>query len=108
MLRIVKKVFAFLVLISIAGILIVVIQLFQFQSEAVSLSEPEQTFVITPGSNIKLIAQELSLKKIIDDPWLFIFFRLSSCAIQTGFWSRALSATCFFAYRIRCTHHRLN
>jgi len=72
MFRIVKKLFVFLVLISIAGISIVVIQLFQFQSEAVFLSEPEQIFVITPGSNIKLIAQDLSLKKIIDDPWLFI------------------------------------
>ena len=69
---IIKKLIVLIALISVIGISIVVIQLFRFQSEAISLSDSEQIFLIAPGSNIKTIARQLSLKKVIDDPWLFI------------------------------------
>ena len=72
MVSIAKKLLILLVLIFVIGISVLVIQLLRFQSEAVSLPSPERTFVINPGSNIKMIAQQLSLDKIIDDPWLFI------------------------------------
>ena len=72
MYKITKKIFVLLVLILGIGISVVVIQLLRFQSEAISLSSADRIFVINPGSNIKMIAQQLSLDKIIDDPWLFI------------------------------------
>lgn len=70
--RIVKKLFIFGVLISVIGISVLVIQLYRFQSGAVSLPDSGWSFVIKPGSSIKMIAHQLSLEKIIDDPWLFI------------------------------------
>ncbi|MCH7881978.1 MAG: endolytic transglycosylase MltG [Proteobacteria bacterium] len=72
MFRIVKKLFVMGVLILVIGISILVIQLYRFQSEIISLPDSGRTFVIIPGSNIKTIAHQLSLEKIIDDPWLFI------------------------------------
>lgn len=61
------------------GLLIIVLassvlafQLIRFQFEAIHLSSKSQTFTILSGSNIKSIAQQLSLDKVIDDPWLFI------------------------------------
>jgi len=72
MYKITKKIFILLVLILGIGISVVVIQLLRFQSEAISLSSADRIFVINPGSSIKMIAQQLSLDKIIDDPWLFI------------------------------------
>lgn len=72
MFRILKKLFLIGVLILVIGISVLVIQLLRFQSEAISLPDSGRTFVITPGSNIKTIAHQLSLEKIIDDPWLFI------------------------------------
>ena len=47
-------------------------QLFRFQIEPIHLSQPDQTFTIDSGSNIRTIAQKLSLEKVIEDPWLFI------------------------------------
>ncbi len=70
--RLVKKLLLLGVLISVIGVSVLVIQLLRFQSEEIFLADSEQTFVITPGSNIKAIAHQLSLQKIIDDPWLFI------------------------------------
>lgn len=72
MIGILKKIFVLAVLISAIGVAVLVIQLLRFQSEVVSLPDSERTFVIIPGSNIKTIAHQLSLEKIIDDPWLFI------------------------------------
>lgn len=70
--RIIKKFLISTALISVIGISVLVVQLLRFQSAAVTLPDSEQIFVISPGSNIKTIAHQLSLKKIIDDPWLFI------------------------------------
>ncbi len=47
-------------------------QLWNFKNSTVELPRQEIIFLIKPGSNIKSIAQDLSLRKIIDDPWLFI------------------------------------
>lgn len=46
-------------------------QLLDFQHGEVNLQEP-RVFLIKPGSNIKIIAQDLTMQKIIEDPWLFI------------------------------------
>ena len=65
--------------IAIAGVIVVILatsllayQLIRFQFENITVNTEEQTFTIKSGSNIKTIAHNLSLEKIIDDPWLFI------------------------------------
>jgi len=61
---------------SLAGILlavaVLVFKLLSFQHSSVNLAGPDQVFLISPGSNIKSIAQDLTREQIIDDPWLFI------------------------------------
>ena len=62
--------------ISMAGgalaIAVLVFKLLSFQHGSVTLPESEQVFLISPGSNIKSIAQDMTRRGIIDDPWLFI------------------------------------
>jgi len=65
--------------IAIAGVIVIILatsllayQLVRFQFETISVNSDDQTFTIKSGSNIKSIAQQLGLEKIIDDPWLFI------------------------------------
>ena len=70
--KLLKKLFAWALLVSIVAISILVIQFMRFQHETVSIPDSERTFTIESGSNIKSIAHQLSLEKIIDDPWLFI------------------------------------
>ena len=67
-----NKIFIWLLLITAIAISVLVIQFLRFQYQTVSISDSERTFTIQSGSNIKTIAQQLSLEKIIDDPWLFI------------------------------------
>ncbi len=47
-------------------------QLLSFQHNTIRLPQEQSVFLIKSGSNIKLIAQDLAMQKIIDDPWLFI------------------------------------
>ncbi len=47
-------------------------QLLSFQHNTIRLPQEQSVFLIKSGSNIKLIAQNLAMQKIIDDPWLFI------------------------------------
>jgi UPF0755 protein len=68
----VKKIFLWALLGTVIAISVLVIQFLRFQYQTVSISEPGRTFTIESGSNIKMIAQQLSLEEIIDDPWLFI------------------------------------
>ncbi len=70
--RLVRKIiFVGLLVVTLAAS-ILAYQLIRFQLEPINLSSDSQTFTIKSGSNIKSIAQQLSLEKIIDDPWLFI------------------------------------
>ncbi len=61
---------------SLAGIsvavAVLVFKLLSFQHGSINLPQSEQVFQISPGSNIKSIAQQLTREQIIDDPWLFI------------------------------------
>jgi UPF0755 protein len=70
--KLIKKIFLWLLLVATIAISVLVIQFFRFQYQTVSIADSERTFTIQSGSNIKSIAQQLSLEKIIDDPWLFI------------------------------------
>ncbi len=54
------------------AIIVLIVQFQRFQHETVTIPESDRIFTIKSGSNIKLIANQLSLDKIIDDPWLFI------------------------------------
>ena len=51
---------------------VLVFQLLRFQHGEIELAEAQTTFLISPGSNIKSIAEDLTRRNIIDDPWLFI------------------------------------
>ena len=68
----IKKLFAWGVVAVFLAVAILVFQLLRFQHGSISLPQQQTTFLIKSGSNIKSIAQDLSLQKVIDDPWLFI------------------------------------
>ena len=70
--KLLKKLFIWTLLAGVIAISAFVIQFFRFQYQAIAIPESERSFTIQSGSNIKTIAQQLSLGKIIDDPWLFI------------------------------------
>ncbi len=70
--RLVRKIILFGLLVIILASSVLAYQLIRFQLEPIHLSSESQTFTIKSGSNIKFIAQQLSLEKIIDDPWLFM------------------------------------
>ena len=70
--KLVRKITIIGVLVLILATSILAYQLMRFQFETINISSENQTFTIKSGSNIKSIAQKLSLEKIIDDPWLFI------------------------------------
>ncbi len=70
--RLVKKVTLLGLLISILASSVLTYQLIRFQFETIHLSSESQTFTIQSGSNIKFIAQQLTLEKVFNDPWLFI------------------------------------
>ena len=59
-------------MVAIIAISVLIIQFVRFQHETISIPDAERTFTIKSGSNIKTIAHQLSLERIIDDPWLFI------------------------------------
>jgi UPF0755 protein len=68
----IKKIFTWGVVAVFLAVTILVFQLLRFQHGSISLPQQQTIFLIKSGSNIKSIAQDLSLQKVIDDPWLFI------------------------------------
>lgn len=68
----IRKLIAWGVVAVLLAVAILVFQLLRFQHGSISLPQQQTIFLIKSGSNIKSIAQDLSLQKIIDDPWLFI------------------------------------
>ena len=72
LLKLIKKALIWSVLLSVLAVSILVIQLFRFQYKDIHLPGNEHIFAIAPGTNIKAIANQLSLEKVIEDPWLFI------------------------------------
>lgn len=72
MARFIKRAFGWSLLAVLLALSILVFQLLRFQYGSIILPQQQTIFLIKSGSNIKSIAQDLSLQKIIDDPWLFI------------------------------------
>lgn len=72
MAKFIKKLFVWGVVAVFLAVAILVFQLLRFQHGSISLPQQQTIFLIKSGSNIKSIAQDLSLQKVIDDPWLFI------------------------------------
>ena len=72
MTRFIKKAFGWSLLAVLLALAILVFQLLRFQYGSIVLPQQQAVFLIKSGSNIKSIAQDLSLQKIINDPWLFI------------------------------------
>ena len=72
MMKFIRKLFAAALIIFLLAVSLLVFQLLRFQHGEISLPETRTTFLISPGSNIKSIAEDLTRRKIIDDPWLFI------------------------------------
>ncbi len=70
--RLVRKVILLGLFVVVLACSVLAYQLIRFQLEPIRISSESQTFTIESGSNIKSIAQQLSLEKIIEDPWLFI------------------------------------
>jgi UPF0755 protein len=72
MVKFIKKLIVWSILAAILMVAILVFQLLRFQHGNIALPQQPTIFLIKSGSNIKSIAQDLSMQKIIDDPWLFI------------------------------------
>lgn len=51
----------------------VLIQFFNFRTQAINLNQDSITFTIQPGSHIRQVANQLQQQKLIDDKWLFVF-----------------------------------
>jgi UPF0755 protein len=71
MIKVIKRLIAWGLLGFVLVVGVLTYQLLDFQYGAANLQEP-RVFLIKPGSNIKIIAQDLTMQKIIEDPWLFI------------------------------------
>ena len=71
MIKLIKRLISWSLLGFVLVVGILTYQLLDFQYGEVNLPEP-RVFLIKSGSNIKVIAQDLSMQKIIEDPWLFI------------------------------------
>jgi len=72
MVRLLKRLIAWSLLACLLVIAVLTYQLLSFQHNTVRLPPESVVFLIKSGSNIKIIAQDLAMQKIIDDPWLFI------------------------------------
>ena len=72
MTKFIKRLFVWSILAAILAVAILVYQLLRFQHGSITLPQQPTIFLIKSGSNIKSIAQDLSMQKIINDPWLFI------------------------------------
>ncbi len=58
--------------ISFVGVATVALQLWRFQQKTIDLAGSEIIFQIRPGSNITVIAEEITRQQIIDEHWLFV------------------------------------
>jgi UPF0755 protein len=72
MVKFIKRLIVWSILAAILMVAILVFQLLRFQHGSIALPQQPTIFLIKSGSNIKSIAQDLSMQKIINDPWLFI------------------------------------
>jgi len=72
MTKFIKQLFVWSILATVLAVAILIYQLLRFQHGNVALPQEPTVFLIRSGSNIKSIAQDLSMQKIINDPWLFI------------------------------------
>jgi len=72
MTKFIKQLFVWSILATVLVVAILIYQLLRFQHGNVALPQQPTVFLIRSGSNIKSIAQDLSMQKIINDPWLFI------------------------------------
>lgn len=72
MVKFIKRLIVWSILAAILVVAVLVFQLLRFQHGNIALPQQPTIFLIKSGSNIKSIAQDLSMQKIIDDPWLFI------------------------------------
>ena len=70
--KLIKRLFLLGMLAAISIVAILVFQLLYFQHNTVAVPSQPTVFLIKSGSNIKSIAQDLSMQEIIEDPWLFI------------------------------------
>jgi len=71
MTKFIKQLFVWSILATVLAVAILIYQLLRFQHGNVALPQEPTVFLIRSGSNIKSIAQDLSMQKIINDPWLF-------------------------------------
>ena len=72
MFKLLRRLFTYCVIAAVLGVAVLTYQLIRFQNSAVTVTEDSDLFLIKPGSNIKSIAQALTLQNTIEDPWLFI------------------------------------
>lgn len=72
MAKTIKRIIGWSLFFVILLISILVFQLLRFQSSNIVITDQEPVFLIKSGSNIKSIAQQLTARKFIEDPWLFI------------------------------------
>ncbi len=72
MIKLLKRLIVWGILASLLVIGLLTYQLLSFQYANVKLPQEQTVFLIKSGSNIKIIAQDLVMQKIINDPWLFI------------------------------------
>jgi UPF0755 protein len=72
MMKLLKRLMVWGILASLLVIGLLTYQLLSFQHNSISLPPEQSVFLIKSGSNIKTIAQDLAMQKVIDDPWLFI------------------------------------
>jgi UPF0755 protein len=70
--KLIKKILSWALLVLLIASVVLIVQFQRFQHKPISITDPESTFMIKSGSNIKSIAQQLSLEGVIEDPWLFI------------------------------------
>ena len=69
MAKFIKKLFVWGVVAVFLAVAILVFQLLRFQHGSISLPQQQTIFLIKSGSNIKSIAQDLSLQKVIGREW---------------------------------------
>ncbi len=72
MMKLIKRLFVLAALAATLVVGVLVAQMLSFTNSEVNLPREDTVFLIKSGSNIKAIAQDLAMQKIIEDPWLFI------------------------------------
>ncbi len=72
MVKLIKRLFILGTLAATLVVGVLVAQMLSFTNSEVKLPREEAVFLIKSGSNIKTIAQDLTMQGIIEDPWLFI------------------------------------